>query len=640
MASDDNTTTPHTDDTPATTTSLRRRAFLSSGVATALGSGCIQQSQSLFGRSSPTRVSLTIKTTPADADARATAIARTLSTRLTTVGIDASIALRSTEELYRDVLLNQSFDLYVGTFPHTEDPDFLRPLLHSRFGGEPGWQNPFGYTNLELDDRLAAQRTESGPDRVETLRQIERAVVRDQPFTVVAFPDAIRTTHSGRLQTPRSTRFHTARRYLAAEPMVDTDTDAAADVDTNTGTAPTTTTPTDRNDGDGDSATDTSRRLRVTLSDSRPTKNLNPLAAEFRSGSTITTLLYDSVGRWIDGRVRPWLASDWTWSESPTSGTPRATVSLRDDLTWHDGTALTAADVAFTYRFLRDTSLGRADSPVPAPTYRGETSLVESVTAPATDRVELQFGPVSRAVATRAFTVPILPEHVWRALTTQATLAGVDTGSAVTRALVWNNVPPVGSGPLQFERANRKESLLLRRFDDHFLHRADETAAVGPYANGFSFDRLEFVVVPSAAAAVELVADGVAGFTGSPLTQAAVPRIGRHDGLELRVSQPFEFYHVGYNARTPPTSNTRFRRAVAHLVDKASIVDETFRGYADPAASPLARRAVQSRELQWEGDDPSTPFPGENGTLDVERARDLFRDAGYRYSDDGHLVVP
>ncbi|RMB18507.1 hypothetical protein [Haloplanus aerogenes] len=69
-------------------------------------------------------------------------------------------------------------------------------------------------------------------------------------------------------------------------------------------------------------------------------------------------------------------------------------------------------------------------------------------------------------------------------------------------------------------------------------------------------------------------------------------------------------------------------RAIAHLVDKATIVDDVFRGYADPATSPLARRPVRSRDLRWDGRDPPTPFPGENGTLDVERARDRFATRG------------
>jgi peptide/nickel transport system substrate-binding protein len=589
------------------TTSLPRRAFLASGVATALGSGCITKSQSLADRTSPDQPSLSIKTVPADDDARATKIARYLSENLSAVGVDASVVLLSREELYRDVLLNQSFDLYVARHPHVEDPDFLRSLLHSRFGGEHGWQNPFGYTNLELDERLEAQRTETGERRTRTLREVERIVARDQPFTVVAFPEEIRTVRADRVAPSRPNAERSALRYLAMESTETADSDDST--------------------------------LRATLGDARATKNLNPLAIEFRNGSSVTNLLYDSLGRWVDGRVRPWLAAEWEWHEGAGDAGPRATVTLRDDVEWHDGTALTVGDVTFTYRFLRDTSLGTGQNPVPAPNYLSETSLVDSVWAGVDGRLEIQFRPVSRRVATRAFTVPVLPEHVWASRSKQATIAGIDTSVDVTEALIWNNLNPVGSGPLRFERTKNKESLVLRRFDDHFLHRTGASEEFGRYAGGLDFERLAFVVVPSNQAAVELVAEGRASFTGTPLAQSDVPRIGQLEPLSLRVGRPNSFYHVGYNAQIPPTSNVRVRRAIARLLDKAYVVDRFFGGYADPAASPLARSDVHSSTLRWTGTDPSTPFVGTDGRLDVDRARDLFREAGFRYSDDGKLLI-
>ena len=209
----------------------------------------------------------------------------------------------------------------------------------------------------------------------------------------------------------------------------------------------------------------------------------------------------------------------------------------------------------------------------------------------------------------------------------------------MTEALVWNNPNPVGSGPLRFERARPKESFVLRRFEDHFLTGVSPLDELGRFAGGFPFDVLEFVLVPSDQAAVELVKRGEADVTGSPLTQREVPDIGRVEDLALSVSRPNSFYHVGYNARTPPNSNTRFRRAVAHLLDKGHVVDEYFDGYAKPAASPLARDGAMAPELQWKGTDPVAPFPGEDGELDVERARELFRDAGYRYANQGQLVT-
>ncbi|WP_255194919.1 ABC transporter substrate-binding protein [Halorarius litoreus] len=606
-------TQPSTD--PSTPDKTRRRLLAATGSgALAATAGCVREVRSIVTRDAPSQLSLDIKTAPADADPRAIRIARYLATRLAAVGIDASIVPMSRESLFRDVLLNQSFDLYVAPFPGRTDPDFLYSLLHSRFAAEPGWQNPVGYANLEVDRLLDRQRRQRGADRQETLAAVQRTVARDQPFSVVAFPDEVRAVRDDRVTGWDRVPIHTTLGYLGLDPVPDGGLDAdAADA----------------------------RPLTLTLTDSRPTENLNPLAVELRSGGTATDLLYDSLGRWVDGSVTPWLAAGWTWS-NPPEGESAVTVRLREDMTWHDGTDLTADDVAFTYAFLADTSLGRLDSPVPAPRFRGRGSIVTDTAVLGDRTVRLTFEGSSPAVAARSLTVPLLPRHVWESKAEQATVAGLDLGGGVTRALVWRNVDPVGSGPFRVERRTSKESLVLAAADDHFLRREAPEALddhLAPYAGGPSVDRLAFTVVPSGGAGVELVDAGEADATASPVLPASVPTIGRSAAADLVVDQPRSFYHVGYNLRRSPTSSTRFRRAVARLLDEAYLTETVFDGFGQPAVSPLARHDALAPGLAWTGEDPVFPFPGTAGELDVDRAREPFREAGYRYSEDGALLL-
>jgi peptide/nickel transport system substrate-binding protein len=600
----------------ATHDTTRRRLLAAAGSgALAATAGCVREVRSLVTRDAPSQISLDIKTTPADADPHAIRIARDLAGKLNAVGIDATITPMSRQSLYRGVLLNQSFDLYVAPFPERTDPDFLYSLLHSRFATEPGWQNPVGYANLEVDRLLALQRHQRGAKRQRTLAEIQRAVVRDQPFSVVAFPDEIRAVRDDQFVGWERAPVHTALGYLALDRVTD---ERATTLE-------------------GDLPEEPS--LTMTLTDSRPTENLNPLAVEMRSGGTMTGLLYDSIGRWVDGAVEPWLATDWSWERTPDAPGARLTVELRDDLTWHDGSELTADDVAFTYRFLTDTSLGNLDSPVPAPRFRGRTTLVDDVD-PVDDRtVEFSLTSTARPVAERCLTVPILPEHVWESKAAQATVAGLDVGGGVTRALVWSNLDPVGSGPYQVESRSAKENLVLTAFDDHFLARDDLDAHLQPFAGEQPVSELRFTVVPSGGAAVELVDGAEADATASGVMPTDVPAIGRSDSADLVVDQARTFYHVGYNVRRAPTSSPRFRRAVARLLDKAYLTRTVFDGYGVPAASPLVRQDGLAPGLRWQGTDPELPFPGENGTLDVERAREAFREAGYRYSEHGDLLV-
>lgn len=569
------------------------------GVAT---SGCLQRVRSLVGRPASDQVSLTIKTMPADADAQATRIARTLATNLEAVGVKANIALMPREELRRDVLTGGKYDIYVDQCPTYPDPDYLRPLLASRFKGEPGWQNPYEFTNLEVDELLTEQRKASGGARRRIVNEIQDEIARLQPFTIVAIPTEISAVRADRFVGWNGFGLSSPLSYVALE----------------------------RADETGPAG-----KLRVTVTDSRITENLNPIAVEFRDRGTFTGLLYDSLARWIHGEVRPWAAESWTWQDE---GETVATVTLREGLTWHDGTDLTVSDVAFTYRFLQDTTLGDDGPAVPAPRFRGRTSLVTEAEVFDDRTVRLHFGETTPEVARRALTVPVLPRHEWKPRTDEADIAGVDVNNRVTEALVWANAEPVGSGPLRFERLVQKEALVLSRYDDHFLHGDPPENLVEFVGAGVPYEQLSARVVPSDAAAIELLAANEADATASSTNPAVVPRIGRNDSLKLLVDRSPSFYHIGYNTRQEPLGNPHFRRTVSRLVDKLHVVDEVFKGYAEPAASPLAGTKWTAPSLEWDDADPVMPFLGENGDLNVPAARELLREAGFKYDDHDRLL--
>jgi len=573
-----------------------RRAVLGGVAAVASTAGCVKRVRNVLGRDPSSQISLRILTVPADADPHAIRIARELASNLRDCGVDAGVTPMSPEELYRQVLINQSYDIYVGQFPSADwtEPDRLYPLLHSVYASETGWQNPFEYTNLNADSQLEAQRTTTGSRRRAAVDGIQATIGHTQPFTTVAFPDSLATLREDRFRLGRL-ELNTSLTLLGLRPV-------------EAGT----------------------RTLRLVSTDTRVTANRNPLAAEFRKFGTFTDLLYDPLARRLDGVVRPWLAESWRVTDRDDR--PAVALTLREGLTWHDGEPITAEDVQFTYRFLADTSLGEAESPIPAPRFRGRASLVEDVEVIDDRTATVRFAETSVPVAPRSFTVPLLPKHVWIEQTGRATLAGVDANRVVTEALVWNNPDPVGSGPLEFESAIPAESLRLSRFDDHFLHDGE---AVRPeqFAGAPAYREIRLRAVGSDDSAVEVVASGEADATVAPLGPGVVPRIGRSPELRLLGIGSRAFYHVGYNTSEAPLSNPRFRSVVARLLDKSAIVEDVFDGYARPAAGPLAGTRWLADDLQWTGTDPMTPFLGTDGDLDAEAAREALVDAGYRYSD-------
>lgn len=590
----------------------RRRVLLGAigSGAVALTGGCLRNVRSLTGWESTQQVRLRIKTVPDDADPYALTLARTVADWFRAAGIDARITPMSEQELHRQTLLRNEFDLFLMRLPpRFNEPDALYTLFHSQFAEDPGWQNPFGYANLDVDDLLETQRRTTGSQRRDALRQLQLTVGRTQPFTLLTVPDDIRAVRTTNYSNWRSASLGSSLGYLSLE----------------------------RADGIDSEADGT---LRVASTDRRATMNLNPLSVEFRRTGTLTGLVYDPLGYVFEDRLLPWLAETWEFSEDSS---PTARVTIREGATWHDGEALTADDVTFTYRLLSDTTLGsdsdeeEETAPLPSPRYRGRSSLVTNVDARGDRTAEFQFADVTPEVARRAFTVPILPKHIWEDRTDVASIAGVQTGS-VTEALVTNNIPPVGSGPLQFVRNTPREEVVFERFDDHVLRRENSpTNDLVDQAGDVAFDTLSVQVVGSDVTAAEMVADDTVDVTGTPVGADVTPRIGRSSGSELLVQRSPSAYVLGYNTRNQHLNNPRFRHTLARLIDGEYIAETVVDGYGGPAVGPLWDTEWYPSELRWEKGNPIAEFLGSEGEIDIAQARAAFREAGYRY-EDGKLI--
>jgi len=581
---------------------LTRRSVLTGLTAGAAAtSGCLSRLRALVGRREPSTVSLSIKTLPVDEDPFAIAIARQLSTWFEAAGIRTSVQPMTASELYQQVLLNHNFDVFVGQFPgHVDDPDALYALLHSTYAVEPGLQNPFGYTNLLMDDLLEQQRRDAGDTRAEVATDIQRQLVDVAPFSVVGFPELVRAARTDQF-TGWNDAFDPSPVNLLGLNRVD----------------------------------ESAETLRATTPDGRPMSNLNPLMASYRGPADLTDLLYDPLARHYQGTLYPWAATEWTWTGTDPL---ELEATLREAMLWHDGEELTAEDVAVTYDLLRDTSLGTLDQRVPSLRFRGRSSLVDSVTAVDDLTVRFQFGDCSQSVASRALTVPVLPEHIWSDRTTQAELRGVDVGVTTTEALVTDGVPPVGSGPLEYESSTARQRLVLERYEDHFLHRDTEIGLPSSLSGGAPFERFELQFVASDASSVDLLANGEADVTALGVGPDLTETIGDAEDVSLHVNRSPAFYLAGFNTRRSPLTNPRFRALLSRLIDRATLEERVFDGYVSPSVSPLEGTAWLPPELSWSATEPITAFMGSDGVVDTDQARMAFRAAGYRYNEQGRLI--
>lgn len=570
----------------------RRGLLAATGAAGAAATaGCFSRLRSRVAYSPMRQLELSVTCVPADRDPSATAIARALRDNLDAVGVDVTLELTSEEQLLRDALLNHEFDLLVTRVPGHQEPDELRTLLHSRFAQEEGWQNPGGYASRSLDRLLERQRRPGTGSRGDQLAAVQRQLLHEAPFVTVATP-----THVGAFAADLRIR-------------------GAADPDDGL-----TYLLADRDDPSFE-------RLRLALLHAYPTVNRNLLSVEFRTRDRVLGLLYDQPVRRIQGQYVPWLA------ESISIGDDGALrVDIRPDLSWHDGESLTAADVAFTYRFLRDTTLGTTDSPVPAPRYRTQSSLVEDVAVVDDRTVELDLLPARRSVAYHALTVPILPAHQWRERSELQR-------QYLTSAIVENVEEPVGSGPLAFESASVEDSLTLERFDDHFLRTADDLPdALEAFRGGPAYEGIDATAAPNVSAAINSVEQGEVDLIDGAIPTEAVQLGREREGVRLVERPSDDYYAIWIDARNTPLSNYAFRTALARLIDREHLVETAFDDMATPTETPLHATGYVPEGLAWDGTSEAGPFPGEDGELDVEAARDLFRDAGFRFHD-GELLA-
>ncbi len=568
----------------------RRRLLAGLGTATAGAlAGCAQR---LWPgtQDGPRQVALSIKTTPAQDDPIAAMIVSQLEESLRAAGVDAVREPMEQSELYRDVLVEREYEIFVSRYPDLDDVDGLRSMLHSQFVGEQGWQNPFGFSDPTVDEYLEAQLSETGERRRQTLAELFEYLLDTAPYTAIAFPDRLAAAASDfGLERPprRPTDF---LELLNARP----------------------------ND----------EPLRIGTFRLSSTDRLNPITVDATNAALILDLLYDPLVRHTDEGLMPWLAETISWRDPAVSGGRLvATVELHDELRWHDGTSLDATDVGFTFEFLGDTALGEAEGNVPSLRYRGRESLVDDVTVLDARTVEVEFYGPTRTVAERALTVPILPEHVWEPRSELV-------GDLWTEALTVDNEAPIGSGPFSFVDAS-SDLIELEPFDEHVLR----TGGVPGYDSPDPVtNSLEFHLSPGPGAVIEGLLEGTVDLTADWLTPEDVEPVETEPNVSVLHDQTRSFYIVGYNVHQPQLGNPNFRRVVSQLVDREHVVDEIFSGHAQPATTPSSLVGVKEDEADELVDSIVPSFPGSDGVVDEEQVRSRFEDAGYRY-ENGDLMA-
>ena len=317
---------------------------------------------------------------------------------------------------------------------------------------------------------------------------------------------------------------------------------------------------------------------------------LNLALANDTGSSSVLGYLFEglTVTSWLTDEVQPALAESWERSEDGLTWT----FSLREGVTWHDGTPFTAHDVDFTFnRILYNEEIDA--SARPAFNFRfldeeTDTWTEEKMTVTALDDYTVRCDlPVPFAPFLRSMGTAIYPRHVLEPYVNDGAFAEV-WGLGTDPAEV------IGTGPFTIQSYEPGERVVLQRNPDYWL--ADDAGNPLPY-----LDRIVHLIVPDLEAELARFKAG----------EADVHAVLGEEFAELEPLQAegnFTIYKRGpgfgstlltfnMNPGTVVSSklkwfrNTRFRQAVAYSIDKGRIIDDVQHGLGYPQWSSVSPAA-------------------------------------------------
>lgn len=299
-------------------------------------------------------------------------------------------------------------------------------------------------------------------------------------------------------------------------------------------------------------------------------KSFNDIIAKETSTTLVTNHIFEglTMTNAFTTKVEPHLAERWEVSEDGLTWT----FHLRQDVLWSDGQPFTADDVVFTFNDL----IYNPDIPSSARdifTLDGREFKVEKVDDH-TVRFEL---PVKFAPFLRGMGQAILPKHKLQAAVEQGRFNftwGIDTDPKEV----------VGTGPFLLTRYDPGQRLVFERNPKYWKHSAEGDSL--PY-----LDRIIYLIVPNQDVALLKFIEGTTdsyGLRGMDYPMVK-PLEGQRDFTVYNLGPDMGSSFIVFNQNTgmnPLTgkpfvepkklawfTNTDFRRAVAHAIDKDKMIE-------------------------------------------------------------------
>jgi len=278
----------------------------------------------------------------------------------------------------------------------------------------------------------------------------------------------------------------------------------------------------------------------------------------------------------------PGLASAWSFDDPQT-----LRLTLREGVTFHDGTPLDAAAVKASLERFQEIGA------------HADLANVTSIDASGPLEVVLHLGSPDSSM-----------------LLVLADRAGmvVSPTAAADRAAFAQH--PVGAGPFTFGEFRPGDHITYERYADYWGEQQP------------TLDGIEMRIIPDRKAAANALLAGQVDFAYG-LDAADYASLDADDGLTIGGEITLAFDMVYLNQGQPPLDDSRVRNALNLAIDRDELVAGALDGRGEPAWLPVP-------PSHWAYEDAAVP----TWPHDVERARELMTEAGYADGATITLLVP
>ncbi|MBL4767058.1 MAG: ABC transporter substrate-binding protein [Rhodobacteraceae bacterium] len=300
--------------------------------------------------------------------------------------------------------------------------------------------------------------------------------------------------------------------------------------------------------------------------------------------SVVYSNIFEGLTRFMgDGSIVPGLAESWDISDDGLT----YTFKLQDGVTFHDGTTMDADDVKF--------SLDRA---------RAEDSV---------NAQKALYAGITDVTVIDSLTVKLtLAEPNGNML---FNLAWGDAVIVAPESIENIKTNPIGTGAFKFSNWVQGDRIHIERNPDYW-----GTPAILENAT------FKFISDPTAAFAA-VMAEDVDVFSGFPAPEN-LPQFEADPRFQVLVGSTEGETILSTNNKMPPFDNVTVRKAVAHAINRQSIIDGAMFGYGTPIGTHFAPHHPAYVDLTG------------NSAYDPDLSRKLLTEAGLPDGFETTLYLP